>query len=108
MRQHAPNRGTEDKTEPECRPDHPHAAGAVLGCRDVGDVRLRGWDIRAGDSAEDPRGKDQRQGARERKRKIRHARAEQPNQNDWPAADAVRPAPPDRCEHELHQRVHRC
>ena len=45
--------------------------------------------------------------AGEGKREVRNARAEQPNQNDGAASDAVRPAPPDRREHELHQRVHR-
>ena len=51
----AAERRPEDEPEAKRRSDHPHAARAVLRGRDIGDVGLRGWDVRAGDAADNAR-----------------------------------------------------
>ena len=51
----------DDESEPERRTEHPHALGAVLLGRDVGDVRLGGCDVRPAETVEDPRHEQQRQ-----------------------------------------------
>ena len=65
VRQDAAERRPEDEPQAERRADHPHAARAVLRRRDVGDVGLRGWDVRAGNAADDAR---QRRSARASRR----------------------------------------
>ena len=102
--QQAADRRAEDESQPERRAHQAHAAGAVLRRGDVGDVGLRGGNVRAGNAADDARDEQQHQRAGERERHVREAGAEQADQDDRLAADLVGPAAPDRREHELHQR----
>ena len=106
-RQRAAEERTEGEPEAEAETDETHAAGAPLGRRYVGDVRLRDRDVRGREAREDAgrEQQDQRVGEAEQ----HHARGGggDAGEQDRSAPDPVGEAPPDRDEQELHQRVHR-
>ena len=105
-RQLAADERPQDEAQPERDADDPHAARAVLGRGDVGDVGLRHGDVRGRDAAEHAGGDQQRQ--RRRRAQQRHADrrgGDAPQQHRAPP-DPIRQPPPDRDEQELHDRIH--
>ena len=59
--QKSANRRPEDEAEPERGANHAHAAGAILGRRDVGNERLRRRNVRAGDARQAARHEQHRE-----------------------------------------------
>lgn len=50
--QHAANQRAHDKAQPERRADHAETFGALLGCTDIGDIRIGGGETGGGDGTD--------------------------------------------------------
>ena len=104
----ATDRGTDREAESEGDPDEGHALAALLGGRDVGDVRLGRGDGAAEASGQDPRDEEPGQGcAQERsdgEQRIRERGSHEAQQDHGPSAVPIRETSPNGCREELHRR----
>ncbi len=96
----------DDEAEAERRTDQPHAAGALLGRRDVGDIGLRRRDVASADAGKGTGREQHPQFAGEAHPEIgergrRHARHQH-----RPPSDPVAQPPPERRRDHRHQREH--
>ncbi len=98
------NRRPEYKAQTKGRAHEAHATRPVLRRGRIGDVRLGGWNVRAGNAGGYPRREEERQRAREAEDRIGHERPEQPDEQDGAPAESIGHAPPHGREEELHQR----
>ena len=103
----AAERGAEDEAEAEDGADEAEARRALLGGRDVGDVRGGGREARAGDAGDDAPDEEPPERGRETAQEVAGRRAEQRDEDDRPPPEPVGQPAEDRREEELHRRVQR-
>ena len=103
----AAERRADDEAEPERGAEQAERLGAVLVGRHVGDVGARGRDVAARQAVDDPRGEQHREAVRERQHHEADDGAEQAEDQDRPAAPAVRQIAEQRRGEELAERERR-
>jgi len=105
VRKDSAERRPEDEAHPKRRADDPHPFRAIFRRGLVGDVSLRGTDIRAARTGHDARQKKDREAARKGEQKVAGATRGQADQDHRTPPDAVGHPTPHRREEELHDRV---
>src|ERR1051326_1022694 len=95
----------QDEAPAEVGTDEAQALRALLGRGGVGDIRLRGADVRAAGAGDHARGEEHEKAAREAEEEVADAAGGEADEEDGTAADAVGHPPPDRREEELHDGV---
>src|SRR6476660_4081550 len=103
MTQDTPNDGTDDEAEAEGGTDHSKGFGAIFRNGRVGDVGECSGDVGCCDARNDAAKKEPAERRRERHQDVIDAKAETRNENDRPAAEAVRPRAENWGKNELHR-----
>ena len=104
MRKRRTERRTDDEAEAERGAEDAVRLGAILFFRDVGDVGASRGDVAARQAVHDPRGEQHRQALRDGEHGEAHRGADQAEDENRPAAPAVRELAEQRRGDELRQR----